>query len=89
MPELIPQPVAGLQMEILDGEIVILHPARNLVIYSDQLGALIWQLCNGQRSVAEIIEILSATYPEASAEIADDVLETLHTLATHGALEPL
>jgi coenzyme PQQ biosynthesis protein PqqD len=85
-PTSLPIPVEGFQVENLDGEIVLLHPARNLIIYSNQTGALIWQLCNGQRSVTDIIQLLSAAYPEAQAQIAVDVPETLQTLLTRGAL---
>lgn len=52
-------PVQGFQIETLDGEIVLLHPTQNIIIYSNQTGALIWQLCDGQRLVAEIVEIFS------------------------------
>jgi hypothetical protein len=83
-----PTPINGFQVENLDGEIVLLHPARNLIIYSNQTGALIWQLCDGQRSVDEIVEILSAAYPESKAEIIIDVPQTIQTLVSRGALEP-
>ena len=84
----VPTPVNGFQVENLDGEIVLLHPARNLIIYSNQTGALIWQLCDGRRSVNEIVEILSAAYPASQAEIAFDVPQTIQTLVSQGALEP-
>ena len=73
-------------MESLDGEIVLLHPARNILIYSNQTSALIWQLCDGQRSVDKIVEILSAVYPESKTEIAIDVPQTIQTLVARGAL---
>jgi hypothetical protein len=87
-PATIPTPVDGFQVENLDGEIVLLHPARNLIVYSNQTGALIWQLCDGRRSVDEIVEILSAAYPESKAEIAVDVPLTIQTWVSQGALVP-
>jgi hypothetical protein len=81
-----PRPVEGFQMESLDGEIVLLHPACNIIIYSNQTGAIIWQLCNGQRSVEEIVEILGAAYPGSRAEIAVDAPKTIQMLVSHGAL---
>jgi hypothetical protein len=85
--KLIPIPLAGFQIETLDGEIVLLHPARNTIIYSNQTGALVWQLCDGLRTTDEIIEILSAAYPEAQAEIRMDVSNVIQTLVSQGALE--
>ena len=83
----LPRPVEGFQIESLDGEIVLLHPTRNIIIHSNQTGALIWGLCDGTRTVDEITEILSAAYPEARDSIATDVTETIQLLATRGALQ--
>jgi hypothetical protein len=84
--DFVPTQVDGFQVENLDGEIVLLHPARNAIIYSNQTGALVWQLCNGERSVDEIVGILSAAYPESKAEIAVDVPQVIQSLVSSGAL---
>lgn len=81
-----PRPTQGFQMETLDGEIILLHPTRNVIIHSNQSGALIWSLCDGQRSVAEIVEILGAAYPESQEEIAVDVPQVIQELLIRGAL---
>ena len=83
---LCPLPAPGFQMETLDDEIVLLHPARNLIFHSNQGGALIWSLCDGQRSVAEIVDILSAAYPESADDIAVDVPQAIQELLARGAL---
>lgn len=82
----IPCRVEGFQMETIEGEIILLHPARNLIIHCNQSGALIWNLCDGNRTVAEIIELLGAAYPEARDEIAVNVPVTIQELLSHGAL---
>lgn len=85
-----PRQVDGYQMadkETVDGELVLFHPATQKILYSNRTGALIWGLCDGQRTVADIVEILDEAYPEASAEIADDVQITLQTFAENGAIE--
>ncbi len=84
-----PQPRAGFQIERLDGEIVLFHPASTTIIHSNESGALLWQLCDGARTVAEITAILSAAWPDAAASIAADVANTLLAFAEHGALELL
>ncbi len=73
------------QMELLDDEIILFHPAGK-VMHSNRIGALIWQLCDGQRTVAEITQLLSAAYPESAKQIRADVRETLLTFAEHGAI---
>ena len=81
-----PCPVLGYQIETLDDEIVLFHPAKRAIFYSNSIGALIWFMCDGQRTVTEIIQILSATYPDAGQQIAQDVPQTLTTFAEHGAI---
>jgi len=83
----IPTPVDGFQIETLDGEIVLLHPTRNIIIRSNQTGALIWRLCDGTRTEDEIVSILSAAYPESSDEIRGDVSAMIQALAARGALK--
>jgi hypothetical protein len=83
---IVPTPLDGFQMEALDSEIVLFHPIRNIIIHSNQTGALIWQLCNGVRTIDEIIEILSAVYPESCNEIRADVRVIIETLRGQGAL---
>lgn len=83
----IPKPIEGFQTQELDGEFVLLHPTRNTIIHINQSGALVWQLCDNKRSVNEIIEILSAAYPEAKRAIAIDVPKTIQKLVQQGALE--
>jgi hypothetical protein len=84
-----PRPIrsAGYQAEILDGEAILFHPVSMKILRTNQSGALIWQLCNGQREVCQIVRILAAAYPEAVGDIERDVREILIALAEQGAIE--
>ncbi len=81
-----PAHVPGYRVEILDNEIILFSPSSRMILYSNQTGALIWQLCDGQRTTGDIIQTLSAAYPEAVPKIREDVHETLLTFAQHGAI---
>ncbi len=81
-----PQIVDGYQMEALDGEILLYHPASTNILHSNQSGYLIWRLCDGQRTVAEICQLLVDAYPEAAGEIENDVRETLEIFKEYGAV---
>jgi len=81
-----PRPVAGYQMEELDGEILLFHPASARILHSNSSGLLIWKLCDGQRSVADICRLLSAAYPESAGQIEADVCQALRAFRDYGAL---
>jgi len=82
-----PRQVPGYQVEMLDGEMVLFHPTSLIILHCNTSGALIWQLCDGQRTVADIIELLSAAYPESATEIQTDVYDTLLTFVEQGTIE--
>jgi hypothetical protein len=72
--------------ESMGGEMVLFHPQTQQILYSNATGALVWSLCDGQRTVDDIVQLLSEAYPDASAEIATDVHESLETFDRYGAI---
>jgi pyrroloquinoline quinone biosynthesis protein D len=81
-----PCPIPGYQVEVLDDEVILFHPDSRTIFHSNSTGALIWQLCDGQRTVADIIQLLSAAYPDSAQQIQADVQDTLLAFAEHGAI---
>ncbi len=61
---------------------VLLVPER--VMAPDEIAVEILQLCDGQRSVADIIDQLAAAYAAPRDEIAADVIAMLQDLAGSG-----
>lgn len=51
----------------------------------NEVGCRIWQLCDGTRSVAGLIETLSAEYDVSTDVLAEDVMEILEGFS-HGQL---
>lgn len=86
-PILVPKKCAGFIVEQMDGEIVLFHPARNIIIHSNETAALIWQMCDGINTVDDIVEVLGGAYPEAKDQIAWDVPEMIQKLRAQGALD--
>lgn len=60
-------------LEKIDNEITVYHPSLTTSLYLNETGALIWELCNGKRTVTDVIDILLKLYPESSGQIHDDV----------------
>ena len=46
-------------MEEMDGELVLFHPAKNIIIHANETAALVWQMCDGLNTVDQIVSILS------------------------------
>jgi hypothetical protein len=67
-------------LEQIDNEITVYHPTLTTSLYLNETGGLIWELCNGQRSTADIIDVLTTAYPENSQQIPGDVTKVITLL---------
>jgi hypothetical protein len=83
----IPTPASGYRVEEMDGELLLYHPQSTATVYMNQTAALVWQLCNGDRSVGQIISILEESFPDLDTEVRADVLVALKSFSQHGALK--
>jgi pyrroloquinoline quinone biosynthesis protein D len=63
---------------------VILAPER--VLAPDDIAVEVLQLCDGARSVADMIDVLAAKYAAPRADIGADVIVMLQDLADKGFL---
>ena len=63
---------------------VILAPER--VLAPDEIAVEVLQLCDGARSVADVIDLLAAKYAAPREDIATDVIAMLQDLADKGFL---
>ena len=74
------------RMEELDDEVLLYNPANNKTLYINKSASIIWQLCNGEQSVQEIIKMIQDAYPGNDEELHKDVLETMKHLAENEAV---
>ena len=79
-PQLKPVPRAGVRFEELDGEAVVYDRSGHKAIYLNETANVVWQLCDGQRTVAEIAALLAKEFPEAAAEIESDVSDAVDSM---------
>ena len=73
---------ARLQSDPVSGRPLLLYPEGILEL--DETAAAILRLCDGSRSLAEIVQELVERYEGPPEEIGRDVLECLGTLADRG-----
>ncbi len=81
-----PRQTPDFRLEQLDGELLLYHPGQTTIMYCNPTASLVWGLCDGQRSVQDIIGLLSAAYERTAAAIGADVEATLEQFYQHGAI---
>ena len=74
------------RMEELDDEILIYHPGNNKTLYINKSASIIWQLCTGEQTVADIIGLINDAYPTQPGNLEQDVIATLTELRENGAV---
>jgi hypothetical protein len=82
----VPTHAAGCQTERLGDETLVFCPAVAETIYLNDTAALVWGLCDGSRTVQQIVHLLRQAYPEDAARVAGDVEQTLRGLQERGAI---
>lgn len=83
----IPKPYPNFQLEELDGEILLYHPSNTTIFYLNQTAALTWQLCDGNRSVGEIVSLLSDAYFTELADLPSEISAILSQFAQQEIVE--
>ena len=71
---------------VMEDEAVVVLADQGRVKVLNEVGARIWALADGSRTVHEIISTLSGEYAADRQAIEQDALAFLETLAAQGAL---
>lgn len=83
----IPSRVGEFRLEQMDDDLLLYHPGMTKAVRLNESASLVWHIVDGQRSVGEIVALLSGAYPEQAPAVAADVVNTLARLAEEGAIE--
>ena len=89
MSDVVLVPVPGIKVETIDGELLLYHPRQTKAIYLNPTAAVIWSLCDGQRRIGEIIELIGDSYPDSKDNLKEEVFNTLQRLRDDGVLRPV
>jgi Coenzyme PQQ synthesis protein D (PqqD) len=76
----------GIVVEEMDEEILLYRPTKHQAIHLNSMAAAIWKLCDGTRTMKDLIDCFVAAYPEAKSSISRDVQQTIDQLLRDGAL---
>jgi Coenzyme PQQ synthesis protein D (PqqD) len=66
--------------------VLLYEPRQTRAVYLNPTAALVFGLCDGNRSVRDIMRMITECYPDEAAGISDDVLATIKGLQESGVL---
>jgi hypothetical protein len=75
-----PAPAKGVLMQRSADSLILLRPASGQYYTLDEVGARVWELCDGTRPVADLVSTIQAEYDAPEATIRADILELLDEL---------
>ena len=83
----VPKLNPDLYLEKMDNEILLYSLSGTKAVYLNETAVLIWELCDGNRTVEEVIDLLEQAYPQQAEQIHADVITTIKTLFANRAIE--
>lgn len=83
----VPAPAPGVVARVVDDEAVLVLPEKGEVKVLNEVGARIWTLTNGTRSVKEIAAMICKEYEVEQALAEADTLDFLSELENRGAIK--
>jgi hypothetical protein len=81
------EPLPGVVGQVIEGEAVLVLPERGEVKVLNQVGARIWQLADGHRTLGDIVAVICAEYAVEPAQAQADVLEFAAELERKGVVK--
>jgi hypothetical protein len=85
--DLIPRPAPSVVGQMLKDEAVLVLPQSGKVQVLNEVGARIWQLMDGARSLSQIAAVVCAEYQVELQEAEQDVQTFVRDLHARGAIE--
>jgi hypothetical protein len=82
----IPAHAQGVLSRLVDGEMVLVHPAQGKVRVLNRVGSRLWELADGRRSVEEMAVIIADEYGVGLDRARGDSLAFFADLAGRGLL---
>ena len=70
----------------IDNEILLYDPSTHKAIHLNETAAAIWKLCDGTRTVNDLVNCFLSEYSSAQSSIAYEVQEAVDLLLREGAL---
>lgn len=72
--------------EDMDGQVLLYRVGAHKAVHLNDSAGLIWKLCDGSRTLNDVIAVLGEAYPDMRETIAADVRSGARMLLKEGAL---
>lgn len=82
----IPRQNQQFRLEEMEDEHLLYNPLHMKTVYLNPSATLVWRLCDGDRTVQQIIDLLVESYPESKQQIPADVRDSVTQLVNNQAL---
>ena len=80
-------PRKGYHLSEMEGEGLLYSHEKMTMIYLNESAAVIWRLCDGQRTVAQIVDFLKSAFPDVSHQLDGDVCGTIQQFVDYDMLD--
>jgi hypothetical protein len=81
-----PAPVSGVVSQQVNDEVVLVLPEQGEIKVVNEVGARIWQLADGSRTIREIAALIHADYAAEAEQIEHDTLAFIAELVRRNIL---
>lgn len=76
----------GVVVEEMGEEVLLYRPTTHKAIHLNGTAAAIWKLCDGTRTLNDLVACLETAFPDAKPRIAREVRDVVDQLLRDGAL---
>jgi hypothetical protein len=84
--ELVPAIVTDVIAEVVEAERLVYPPGQTEALHLTETAGTIWGLCDGRRSVGQIIAILERSFNDPDGTLSRDVVAILGELRDSGVI---
>jgi len=74
-------------LEDMGGDLLLYNPKTATTLHLNGPSSIVWNLCTGENSVAEMIEALQEAYPDQASQIESDVISVIQDFKSNEVLE--
>lgn len=88
MTDWVPEIEPDLAVERLDAQLVVYQPGERMLTVLNPSAALVWERCDGTRTVAELVDEIASEVGVGAGDIEADVVAFLQEARSRGLVRP-